>query len=188
MSLTSTAAVPTSHQSVSRPLTVLIPLIKEALTEGDSAGMAHYRQAGAMLLEAKAQVPHGGWTDWLTQNFHLSMYTAQVYMKIARKEKPSGLGFSSLREMIEPDRPPMRRIQPWTEPVKQAMDDQELIERIRRDTQSKVKESRLVRELGLKLIDIGYKVLSTKVHPDTGGNHDAMRRLNHVRDLLKKAL
>jgi hypothetical protein len=35
--------------------------------------------------------------------------------------------------------------------------------------------------LALQLIDIGYKVLSVKLHPDKGGSHDAMRRLNKVR-------
>jgi curved DNA-binding protein CbpA len=45
----------------------------------------------------------------------------------------------------------------------------------------------LEKNLALKLIGIGYKVLSIKLHPDKGGSHDAMRRLNRVRAKLKEA-
>jgi len=83
--------------------------------------MAHYHNAGVMLLEAKAQVKHGEWIRWVEQNFTMSYTTAVVYMRLAQKD--SSLSFSSLREIAEPDRPPMRRIQPWHEPVKQAIDD-----------------------------------------------------------------
>src|SRR5215216_3184776 len=44
----------------------------------------HARAAGEMLIEAKSQVPHGGWLPWLEENFEDSERTAQVYMRIAR--------------------------------------------------------------------------------------------------------
>jgi hypothetical protein len=38
------------------------------------------------------------------------------------------------------------------------------------------------------MIDIGYKILSAKLHPDkAGGSHEAMTRLNAVRMRLKQA-
>ena len=40
------------------------------------------------------------------------------------------------------------------------------------------KEAQIARALGLQLIDIGYKVLVTKLHPDKGGSSEAMTRLN----------
>jgi hypothetical protein len=43
----------------------------------------------------------------------------------------------------------------------------------------------LHRDLALELIDIGFKALATRLHPDRGGSKDAMRRLNRVRDELK---
>jgi hypothetical protein len=41
-------------------------------------------------------------------------------------------------------------------------------------------------KLAMQLIDIGYKALATKLHPDKGGSGDAMSRLNEVRDRLKQ--
>jgi hypothetical protein len=52
------------------------------------------------------------------------------------------------------------------------------VEALTQDRQSKAKEAQLARDLGLRLIDIGYKVLVTKLHPDKGGSSEAMTRLN----------
>lgn len=41
------------------------------------------------------------------------------------------------------------------------------------------------REFCLRIIDIGYKALATKLHPDMGGSQEEMARLNHVRERLK---
>jgi len=49
-------------------------------------------------------------------------------------------------------------------------------------------ERKLVGDLALEIISIGYKVLATKMHPDKGGSHEAMQRLNAARDLLKEAI
>jgi hypothetical protein len=51
-------------------------------------------------------------------------------------------------------------------------------------------ERALRRELALKLIDVGYKALATKLHPDKnrGGSNEAMVRLNEVRKILKAAV
>lgn len=43
----------------------------------------HALNAGALLVEAKGQVRHGGWADWLAANFHGSKRTAQAYMRLA---------------------------------------------------------------------------------------------------------
>jgi hypothetical protein len=43
---------------------------------------------------------------------------------------------------------------------------------------------RLQRELGLQLIDIGWKALAKSMHPDRGGSAEDMARLNRVRDQL----
>ena len=41
---------------IGRPLKILVPLIKEELEAGDSAGLEHYRRAGEMLLESGLHV------------------------------------------------------------------------------------------------------------------------------------
>jgi hypothetical protein len=53
------------------------------------------------------------------------------------------------------------------------------------ERQARDDEVRLHRELAEELIDIGYRALATKLHPDRGGSKGAMARLNCVRDELK---
>ncbi len=45
----------------------------------------HAITAGALLVEAKDALPHGGWLPWLTEHFDGSQRTAQAYMRIARE-------------------------------------------------------------------------------------------------------
>ena len=42
-------------------------------------------QIGQRLIEAKEQLPHGGWLPWLSEQVHYSERTAQRLMKIARE-------------------------------------------------------------------------------------------------------
>ena len=51
--------------------------------------------------------------------------------------------------------------------------------------QSRDTEIELHRKLALQLIELGYRALATRLHPDRGGSRDAMARLNIVRDELK---
>ena len=60
------------------------------------------------------------------------------------------------------------------------------IEREREQARIKEPERQLDRQLGLKLINSGYKALAVKLHPDKGGSPDDMVRLSRVRDGLKK--
>jgi|SRR6516225_9524127 hypothetical protein len=54
------------------------------------------------------------------------------------------------------------------------------------ERQARDAEIYLHRELAGELIDIGYRALATRLHPDRGGSKDAMARLNRVRDELKE--
>jgi hypothetical protein len=47
-------------------------------------GLAHARQAGALLLQAKAKVSHGDWLLWLEQNCKATPRTAQRYMELSQ--------------------------------------------------------------------------------------------------------
>ena len=54
---------------------------------------------------------------------------------------------------------------------------------------SRISEDRQLRELGMQLIDIGFKVLAAQFHPDKpSGSKEAMQRLNEVRRILREAL
>jgi hypothetical protein len=174
-------------QEIARPLKVLVPLIIGELEQGDTAGLEHYRRAGEMLLEAREQVEDGTWRGWVARNFHLSRRSAQRYMQLAAKSRDGRQRpFRTLSEVSEPKR--VHHQPEWYAPVQHIVAHRVDVDALLLERQNKAKEAQIARALGLQLIDIGYKVLATKLHPDKGGSTEAMARLNHVRDLLKHAL
>lgn len=83
-------------------------------------GIEHYRRAGEMLLEAKAQVQHGEWMQWVQRNFSLSRTTAATYMKLAERMKlHASVKFETLSEAREPDRGTHQPT--WHKPVQAAV-------------------------------------------------------------------
>ena len=60
------------------------------------------------------------------------------------------------------------------------------VTRLADERQSRDDEIKLHRELALQVIDLGYRALATRLHPDAGGSRDAMARLNTVRHELKE--
>jgi hypothetical protein len=98
--------------------------------------------------------------------------------------------FKSLSEVEEKvfgyRRPPVARRE-----YTLAVDD--IAERARNEARRLAAQEELTRQqerdaeakLGLRLIDIGFKVLARELHPDKGGPREAMARLNRVRDRLK---
>lgn len=59
----------------------------EAHGRAQASGRAYLeaaRAAGQALLDAKAQVAHGEWLDWLDKNVKFSVRSARTYMTIAR--------------------------------------------------------------------------------------------------------
>lgn len=181
------AVVNKSTTEVARPLKVLVPLIKSELEAGDNAGIEHYRRAGEMLLEAKEQVVHGEWKGWVARNFpHRDMRTVQRYMKLAEvaTKNDERVVFKSVRQAVDPGSGRGTR---WYEPVKQ-MASRVNVESLAKEQQNREREQQMLHKLGHQLIDIGYKVLSAKLHPDKGGSSEAMARLNKVRSILKEAI
>src|SRR5262245_25009399 len=58
---------------------------QSALDHGTRA-VAHAQACGQLLIEAKVQVAHGEWLDWLKANCSgISERTAQGYMRLARE-------------------------------------------------------------------------------------------------------
>ncbi len=175
---------------VARPLKVLIPLIQSELQQGNAAGQEHYRIAGDMLIEAKDQVGYGGWGRWLRKNFNLSDDTARNYMRLARAHSDFTSGArqaapGSLREVTgqterRRDDRQSKQQQAFRRVLRDVARDDFVQERQARDD-----EVKLHRDLAEELVDIGYRALATKLHPDRGGTQIAMTRLNRVRDELK---
>jgi hypothetical protein len=180
--MTSSVAVRSKSQ-IARPLPVLVPLIQEEIAEGNSAGLEHYRQAGELLLEAREQVADFKWTKWLKENFALSSRTAYDYMDLAERiqQNPDLLKTSSksLFGIVHPKEQEKRKQRRAAFKLHTSVD---LFDAAR---QARTEETRLLRLLALELIDIGFKALATRLHPDHGGSDQAMRRLNKVRRELK---
>jgi hypothetical protein len=181
--MTKGLAVAPRKTTIARPLKTLVPLIQHELQAGMTAGLEHYRRAGEMLLEAKEQMPYGSWQRWLKQHFALSQYTAQNYMRLARLEVPEHLS-GSLRSALgqKADRQTHAHSS-WRPVLKAARElDADLFAQER---QTEANEVQVHRDLAVQLIDLGYRALATRLHPDQGGSHDAMARLHRVRDQLK---
>jgi Protein of unknown function (DUF3102) len=183
------ANIAAKAREVARPLKVLIPMIQSELQQGNVAGREHYTRAGLMLIEAKAQVAQGTWGRWLNNNFDLSNRTAQEYMRWAREEQIRGGAAhmpNSIREFSGHTEREREQRQSKTE-----QDFRRVLRDVARDDfvqerQALKDEIQLHRELAEELVDIGYRALATRLHPDRGGSKDAMTRLNRVRDELKQ--
>jgi hypothetical protein len=160
-------------------LKVLIPLIQGELQQGDVAGREHYTEAGRMLIEAKPQKPKGAWGRWLNENFELSQSTARRYMRWARLQDDHGVTErpTSMREMTgdttrDRERRNSKQQKAYRDVMRDISRDDFVQERQTRDD-----EIRLHRELAGELVDLGYRALATRLHPDRGGSKDAMTRL-----------
>jgi hypothetical protein len=172
-------------QAVARPLKVLVPLIKEELDAADEAGLGHYRRAGEMLLEAREQLSGGSWTAWLTKNFALSRVSAWRYMKLAEQGPTKRFTRETTLADAIGERPSEyhRRVGEWR-PLRE-ITAKVNVDHLAQERQTREDEVRMHRELAVELIEIGFKALATRLHPDKGGSKDAMVRLNRVRHELK---
>ena len=175
--------------ALARPLKVLAPLIKTEIEAGEDAGLGHYLAAGEMLLEAKAQVRHGEWTRWFSkQGFAWGISQANRYMKAASRSVNHAPARSLSHAAGDTRESHEARPAPWVHPVRA------IVERVNtsglaQEARAKAAEEKLLRALGLQLIDIGFKVLAAKLHPDKpDGSSEAMSRLNQVRRILQGAL
>lgn len=192
---------------VARPLKVLVTLIKEDLKQGDEAaeraGMPFYRAAGEKMLEAKGQLPVGDFMKWVERNFSIKRSQANTYMSlsVATAGRPitAATDFSSLKDFrrnhLGHDVPTSGggvRQPTWRADVddlaEKARVAQARLERQHEDSMTRQQEREAERLLGLKLIDIGYRVLAKELHPDKGGSRDTMQRLSRVKDRLKASV
>lgn len=188
-----------SDRQLAHSLDEIPPLIKERLQRIDSEQrnfdemtLPDKQEIGNLLIEAKAQLKHGEWGPWLRKNFKWSQSTAWKYGtfathspdKFSRKNMPKTM-VEVLREHSNSFRD---RTPEWKEDVREQMKraQQELLE-FQKYERSQREERDAERKLGLRLINIGYKILAAELHPDVGGKHELMRRLNAVRNRLKEA-
>ena len=177
-----------SKSEIGRPLSVLVPLIQDQVLLGHKAGLEHYRRAGELLNEVResGQVAEFKWTRWLKENFKLSRATAYDYMLAAeRMADPSFVETTrqTLQDVVRPNARPRRK------KLRAAFKLHKSVDLFAAEKKARADEVTLHRKLALELIDIGFKALAIRLHPDKhGGEHTAMSRLNRVRrDLIAVA-
>ena len=76
----------TASNSLIRPLNELRLEInaEHTLAEGAAVtALGHAKRTGELLVEAKNQIPHGDWLQWLAANCEVSPRQAQRYIKVA---------------------------------------------------------------------------------------------------------
>jgi hypothetical protein len=199
--MTELAANEPTH--VIRPPHLLVPLIKEDLRNAqeasERASMPYKIAAGEKMNEAKGQMAHGEFTGWIRRNFKMGMSQAQYYMQMAAttigKQKHAAVEFDSVKDFrrrhLGHDLPTSGgglRQPAWRDDVKETVQRaREEARRVDAERLSRQQERDAERKLALRLIDIGFKVLSKELHPDKGGSRDVMARLNRVRARLKES-
>lgn len=179
--------------AVVRPLKVLTELIKEDFEAAEQAGMEYYKAAGEKLIEVREchfEGDSGGFFKWAERTFRKKPTQIRGYMAYADAQPSKAL--KSLRKFKQEelghthDTGRVRR--EWAAPI-DAIAEKARADARRlalNDTMTKRQEREAESKLGLRLIDIGYKVLALELHPDkVGGSREAMTRLNRVRDRLK---
>ena len=82
--MTATAAAVDRSNSLA-DLAARIKVEHEATAAALQSSVMHAMAGGDLLLEAKKQVPHGQWLEWLAKNCpELSERTVQLYIKLAK--------------------------------------------------------------------------------------------------------
>jgi hypothetical protein len=204
----------TGDKQVARPLKELVRLIKSDLQqvqgiedeelqkemevhESFEATKQKWRiSIGEKLLEAKSspQMKHGDFIAWVSRNFPtLHRSQAKEYMGMVKHQKASGEAISGPQHYRRLTRKSYRKnptgTAKWRNHIQARLDAFEASKfNIELEESNREKEQKLVNDLALEIISIGYKVLATKMHPDKGGSVEAMQRLNDARDRLKEVV
>ncbi len=92
-------------------------------------GIEHAIRTGELLLEAKAQLPHGEWGSWLEANCEISERSASRYMRLARHRSElesktatvADLTLNAATQLLAPEEPKEPRapshfrspVEPW---------------------------------------------------------------------------
>lgn len=192
-------------KAIVRPLRTLIPLIKTNIERGDREGeraaRPHYENAGAELIEAAMSDERGysAFWDWAEESFGRNRKFLRSCMEFAfennGKFQNATTTFETLDELLRSAGKKRHFVNRTRDSVNEEV----------RDTMRNVKgneyarpaavtpkasERTLRNKLALQLIDVGYKALAVKLHPDKSkeGSNEAMARLNAVRTMLKNAV
>jgi len=185
-----------------RSLDELATVIKDALADWDRAGMEYKRVAGEAMNEAQdmhfAANPKGFWA-WVERNFDLQRTQAQRYMDLANeinkipfRAREESQPYESVADFERSrGREPSGKRSPhrdYHEPVEKILNKVD-VEALREEAERRSDELKQVRKLAEQIVDIGYKALASKLHPDkVGGSRHAMTLLNAARERLRRSV
>lgn len=190
----STAIAEKLSSRVSRAPSILVPLIKAALVEAEKS----WQEVADLFAEARESFSSfSEFSSWANRQFGIKETQATRYLNAGKylQNYPRARGEASLtaalRSAGKESRPTggavRREWQPDVDAIaERAKREQERIARAYEDELTRKQERDAQRELSLRIIDIGYKVLAKELHPDRGGSREMMARLNRARDHLKQ--
>lgn len=158
-------------------------IIGELLVEA----RVHFEDKALKDGKTERQIASEFWEWFENQGFSFARRTAEDHISATAKYlkiKPREREESRLKHILYPEKE--ERNAELEEKVRKSID---MSRRILEQGAIKRNEEDAVRKLALQIVDVGFKTLSSKFHPDRkGGSHDAMRRLNEARRLLKSYL
>ena len=112
---TATANVAVTVITGPESLTRLAKRINAKHRAGEKAvkrGLAHFRDAGLLLIQARASVEHGEWMQWMRDRLSFSQQTASAYMRLAKGwDKLPAAGNLTLRDAL------LLVAEPWERPA-----------------------------------------------------------------------
>lgn len=189
----STAIAEKRTTQLARPPSALVPLIRAAISAVDKS-----KQEIADLL-AEARVSFDTFSEflgWANRHFGYKETQATQLLSVGRyrQNDPAAARLPSLNATLRAmghSRPTTGRVtrewQPDVDAIaERARREQDRISRAAEEELTRKQEREAQRELSLRIIDIGYKVLAKELHPDKGGSREMMARLNRARDHLKQ--
>jgi hypothetical protein len=174
----------------------LAVLIKEDLANAEEAGKPYYIAAGEKLIEAMeghfSQNPAAFW-EWAERNFERTKHQLTIWMNMCRA-RLKGRTFETITEFqrsrgVEVPSGLKSAWRGYHEPVEKILKKVDA-EALAQEQNRYREELEQIRKLAGQIIDIGYKTLATKLHPDnkkTGSKH-AMTLLNAARERLRRHL
>jgi hypothetical protein len=163
-----------------------------ALHREIEAQPARYTEMHALLTQAKREAGDGGWLKWLADNRKVLGFgerQAQLYL---RPPASRDADQSAHRERMAAHRERQSRAMPqvkgkgkWV-PVGEALGKGTNADGIEEPPKalSNTPASDASRDLMFQIVEAGYRAMSLKMHPDTGGTAEEQRALTAARDWL----
>jgi hypothetical protein len=178
---------------------------KEVLAQAEMAAREYRYKAGICLIEAKASPEMDDFTAYAEKETGVAIRTCERWMQGGRlmldatkdRKNDAGVGLPSGKELSGDKRSSAgyqsRPAEYWSRPYTSAVDEtlaKVNLDRLRNKELDEYREQAEILKLAKQIIDIGWRALATKLHPDKNpdANKASMTRLNEAKRLLLDAL